>query len=102
MTCVVEIVKMVGGDVVSDEFFELALCPSCGAEVPDAYLYCPHCGGGPLEGGTRPSCENKSDNDSFFLCSNCGRLYVPVQVKGNGEGGAVDWKCCPGCMAVVG
>ena len=98
----VEVVKSANGSVIFDEVYGMSQCPGCGADIADAWRYCPHCGEGPLEGEAHgiPTCSNASPEPSLFLCSNCGRTYVPVQIlrKDDGE---VDWSSCPGCGAVV-
>ena len=40
----VEIVKMDGGLVLSDDVYPLGQCPDCGADMPIGYNYCPFCG----------------------------------------------------------
>lgn len=97
-----EVVKVVGGKVVDDEFYELRSCPACGGDAARGWGHCPACGeelpdGEPYAPRT---CYNVG-NSTVFECSECGRKYVPVQIREKSESGLVEWNCCPGCMAVV-
>ena len=100
----IEVVESSGGEVVSDEVYGLSACASCGAGVADAWPFCTYCGEEQPEGGAEPypTCSNGSSEPAFFLCTHCGRLYVPVQVRSESEDGAVEWRCCPGCLARLG
>lgn len=62
------------------------VCPACGAELQESYLYCPKCGA-PLDGKRAcPSCNRRIDADAVFcpycgqrtdgkiVCANCGNI----------------------------
>ena len=102
MRAEVEVVKSMGGKVVFDEVYEMLQCPECGADVAHVWNYCPCCGNGPFEGNAKAfeTCSNASPEPSLFLCSNCGRTYVPVQILKKDDNG-IEWLRCPGCGAVV-
>lgn len=100
MTATVEIVKTVGGKVLYDEVDEMSQCPGCGTDVAASWHYC-NCCGEELDGDLPAfrTCSNAGDS-TVFVCSECGRRYVPVQIRPKGDPVA-EWNCCPGCMAVV-
>lgn len=95
-----EIVETVDGEVAFDEVFPMGCCPSCGKHVVQWWAYCPHCAE-PLEDDLDPvpSCEDVGKM-GIFVCSLCGRTYVPVQLSPEGRVDA-EWNACPGCRAVV-
>ena len=98
----IEVVKTIGGEVVHDEYYALCQCPGCGMDVARGWLHCPSCGGA-LPYGELPvvkTCRNVGDS-TVFECSECGRKYVPVQIRGKDESGPVDWRSCPGCGTAV-
>ena len=99
MQAEIEIVKTVDGGTVYDEVLPMGQCPDCGGDVADGWGFCPSCGA-ELGEGCSPfrSCENMAADKGMFLCSSCGRLYVPVQVMNEG---AAEWNCCPGCCSII-
>ena len=98
----IEIVKVLDGEVVYDEVLQLRECPSCGYHVARGWRHSPSCGEA-LEYGELPMVGTCSDVGKMgvFVCSECGRSYVPIQLSADGQVEA-EWKCCPGCTAVVG
>lgn len=95
----IEVIKQRGSEVLSDEIYAMRQCPSCGRDVARGWMYCPSCAES-LPSGELPlirTCTNVSPEPSFFQCSECGRVYIPVQIMNEGPG--VEWNACPGCLA---